>query len=167
MGGGFLNTRGLFVVAATIAALLLATGCGGSSDPEVTVQTGSLSKAEFVKKADTICEAARGEFLAKYESFFRAHESDFGDKKKEEAFLSDMLETLLAPNVEGQVKKISSLGAPKAYAPEVASFLNELEKRVEEGRDDPFGLTATPYPFKKAENVAAKVGMKGCAESFG
>jgi hypothetical protein len=166
MGGGFLNTRGLFVVAATVAALLLAIGCGSSSDPEVTVQTGSLSKAEFVKKADAICEAARTEFIAKYSAFFKAHESDLGNKQKEEELLSEMLETLLAPNVEGQVKQISTLGAPQAYVPEVASFLNELEKRLEEGRDEPFGLTATPYPFKKAENVAAKVGMKGCAESF-
>jgi len=161
-----LNTRGLFIAAGIIAMLLLATGCGSSSDPEVTVQTGSLSKAEFVKKADAICEAARSEFIAKYIPFLKAHESSLGDKQKEKELLSEMLETLLAPNVEGQVTRISTLGAPKAYAPEVTPFLNELEKRLDEGRDDPFGLTATPFPFKKAENIAAKAGMKGCAESF-
>jgi len=153
---------------ATVAALLLVAGCGSgsSSDSEVTVQTGTLSKAAFVKKADAICEAARTEFLSKFTAFFKAHESDLGDKQKEKVFFSEMLETTLAPNIEGEVEQMSELGAPKAYAPEVATFLNALQKRIDEAHEDPTGLTGTPYPFKKAEDVAAKVGMKGCAESF-
>lgn len=163
-----MNTRGLCVAVAIIAALLLAAGCGSDSsgDSEVTVQTGSLSKAEFIKKADAICEAARTEFLTKFTAFFKAHESDLGDKQKEEAFFSEMLETILGPNIEGEVEQMSTLGAPKAYAAEVASFLNALQKRIDEAHEDPTGLTGTPYPFKKAEDAAAKVGMQGCSESF-
>jgi hypothetical protein len=160
----------LFVVAATVAALFLAAGCGsssnGSSSDEVTVQTGSLSKAEFVKKADAICKAARTEFLAKYTSFFKAHEAEFGNAQDQKALLGELVETLLVPNIEGQVKQIGELGAPKAYAPEVASFLDALQKRLEEASDDPAVVTATATPFKKAEVVAAKAGMQGCAESF-
>jgi hypothetical protein len=169
MGGGFLNTRGLFVMAAAIAALLLGAGCGGSSDPEVTevtVKTGSLSKAAFVKKADAICEAARTEFVSKFTSFFKAHESALGDKQKEQVLLGEILESILTPNVEGQIKEISKLGSPKPYAPEVASFLNALQKRLGELQDDPSQVTGTPYLFKEAENIAAKAGMQGCAESF-
>lgn len=151
-----------------LAMLLLAAGCGGSSseDHEVTVQTGSLSKAAFIEKADAICEAARTEFLARYQSFVRAHESSLGNKQAEEEFLAEMLEKLLAPNIEGQIAQIGKLGAPKAYAPEAASFLNALQTRIDEARSDPTGLTATPYAFKKAENTAAKVGLKGCSESY-
>jgi hypothetical protein len=158
----------LFVVAATVVALLLAAGCGssGSDSSEVTVQTGSLSKAEFVKKAADICKAARNEFVVKYTGFVEAHKSDLGDEQKEKELAGELIETILAPNVEGQVEQISELGAPNAYAPEAASFLNALEKRVEELEENPAGLAATPYPFKKAEDVAAKVGMKGCSESF-
>lgn len=161
-----MNTRGLFVVAATVAALLLVAGCGSSGSDEVTVQSGSLSKAAFVKKADAICEAARNEFVVKYTGFVEAHKSDLGDEQKEKALAEELIETLLAPNVEGQVEEISELGAPSAYAPEATSFLIALEKRVDELKENPAGLAATPYPFKKAEDVAAKVGMKGCAESF-
>lgn len=164
-----MNTRGLFVVAATVAALvaLLAAGCGSSSsDPEVTVQTGSLSKAEFVKKAGTICETARTEFIAKYVAFFKAHESELGDKEKEQVLLSEIVESLLAPSVEGQIKQISKLGSPKPYAPEVASFLNAAQERLAEMQDDPSQLTATSTPFKGVEKAAAKVGIKGCSESF-
>jgi hypothetical protein len=160
----------LFVIAATVAALLLAAGCGsssnGSSSDEVTVQTGSLSKAEFAKKADAICKAARTEFLAKYTSFFKAHESEFGNAKEQKALLGELVETLLVPNIEGEVKQIGELGAPKAYAPEVASFLDALQKRLGEARDEPTVLTATATPFEKAERAAAKAEMQGCSESF-
>lgn len=164
-----MNTRGLFVVAAAVAALLFAAGCGSSDSGsnEVTVQTGSLSKAEFVKKADAICEGARTEFLAQYTNFVKAHKSDIGDKQKEEELLSEVVDSYLSPSVEGQIEKISELGAPKAYAAEVASFLKALQKRVEEASDDPAAVTATPYPFKKAEDIAKKAGMQGCSESFG
>jgi hypothetical protein len=161
----------LLVVVATVAALLIVAGCGGSGDSsggsEVTAQTGSLSKDEFVKKADAICEAARTEFLAKYTSFVEAHKADIGNAQKEKELIGEMVETLLAPNIEGQVEQISELGAPNAYAPEATSFLSALQKRVDELQGNPTEVSATPYPFKKAEDIAAKAGMKGCAESFG
>jgi hypothetical protein len=171
MGGGRLRARGFLLAAAmgALAVLFLVAGCGSSSsgDDEVTVQTGSLSKAEFIEKADTICKEARSEFVSKYESFIKTRKSELGDKEKEEELLSEVLETILAPNVEGQIERISDLGAPKDYAPEAAAFLNALQTRVEEARDEPNELTASPFPFKKAENIAAKAGLKVCAESFG
>jgi len=163
-----LNARG-FLLAAAIAALVLLVGCGGgSSDSEVTVQTGTLSKAEFVEKADAICEAARKEFLAKYSSFVLAHKSviSSGDEEKEIALLSEAIDTLLTPNIEGQVEQIGGLGAPSAYAPRAASFLNALQERLDELQANPPELTATTTPFKKAEDAAEKAGMQGCAESF-
>jgi hypothetical protein len=167
MGGGILNARGFFLAAATVVALLLAAGCGSSGSDEVTVQTGSLSKAAFIKKADSICEAARTEFLAKYTNFVEAHKADIGNEEKEKALLNEMFDTLLGPNVEGQIEQISELGAPSAYAPEATSFLQGLQTQLDKFNEDPTKLTATPYPFKKAEDTAAKVGMHGCAESFG
>ncbi len=166
MKGGVLNTRGLFVVAATIAALLFAIGCGSSSDAEVAVQTGSLSKAEFIEKADAICQTTRDEFLTKYTAFFKAHKSDFGNKQKEKALLGEMVETLLTAHVEGKIDQISKLGAPDDFAPEATAFLDALQTRLGEVRENPVELTATSDPFIKAEEAARKAGMDGCAESL-
>ena len=169
MRGGALNTRGIFLLAALLAGLLLAAGCGGSSGSsgdEITVETGSLSKAKFIAKADAICEGARTEFLQKYTSFVEAHKADLGDKQKEEALLGEMLETILGPNLEGQIKQISHLGAPKDYAPQVEAFLSALQQRIDEAQGNPVELTATATPFKKAEDAARKAGMNGCAESL-
>jgi hypothetical protein len=164
--GGVLKTRGLFLAAAALAALLLAAGCGGSSDPEITVQSGSLSKAEFIEKADAICKAARTEFLAKYSSFVEAHKSDIGNASKEKVLLEELVESTLSPNVEGQIEQISELGAPSDYAPEVAAFLNAFQKRLDEMRENPSELTSSSRPFEKAENVAKKAGMSICAENL-
>jgi hypothetical protein len=164
--GGVLSTRGFFIVAAIIAALLLAAGCGSSSDPEITVQAGSLSKAEFIKKADAICKAGRSEFEAKYSSLIEAHKADIGNAEKEKEILDEVLETILSPNIEGQIEQISELGAPKDYAPEVTAFLNAVQKRLDEMHENPEELTASSVPFKKAEDVAKKAGMDGCAEGL-
>ena len=166
MRGGVLNTRGAFLLLATVAALILAAGCGSSSNDEVTVQTGSLSKAAFIKKADAICEAARTEFLAKYTTYVKGHKSDIVDPQKQDAVLGEVLETILAPNIETQITQISELGAPSAYAPEVADFLNALQTRLDKAKENPAGLTTTPTPFVDAENVARRAAMNGCAESF-
>lgn len=162
-----MNARGFFLAAATLAALLLAIGCGSSSDPEVTVQTGSLSKAEFIEKADAICAAARSEFETKYASFFKAHEADFKKKQSATATLDEAIQSTIAPNLTKEIEQISELGAPSAYAPKVASFLNTLQSQLQEVEDEPTKVSATPYPFKKTEDVASKAGLNGCAESFG
>lgn len=169
MRGGFLSTRGFFVVAAimvVVAALLLAVGCGGSGDSAITVQTGSLSKAEFIEKADAICKAAKTEFLAKYSGLIKAHKSVIGNKEKEKAIINELVESTLSPNVESQIEQISELGAPSDYAPKVTAFLNAFQKRLDEILENPSELTASSYPFEKAESVAKKAGMNDCAESL-
>lgn len=169
--GGVSGEKGSFLPIAALIALLLAfaaAGCGGSGNDEVTVKTGSLSKAEFIAKADAICEAARTEFLAKYTKFLEANKSvvNSEDQKGKEALLGEILGSILAPNIEGQVTRISELGAPKDFAPEVEHFLNALKGRMDKALDNPQGFTTTPTPFVQAENIARQATMNGCAESF-
>lgn len=166
MRGGILNTRGFFALVATSATLLAVSGCGSSGGDSVTVQTGSLSKAAFIAKADAICKSARTEFLAKYSGYVSAHKSDITNPQKQEAVLSEVLETLLAPNIEKQIEQIGELGAPSDFAPEVTAFLETLQKRLDEAQEDPAGLTSSATPFKEAEDAAKQAGMNGCAESF-
>jgi ABC-type Fe3+-hydroxamate transport system substrate-binding protein len=166
MKGGALNAGRLLLLIAALAALLAVAGCGSSGSDEITVQTGSLSKTDFIAKADAVCKAARTEFLAKFETFAKAHESELTRGTVADKLLSEILEVILAPNVEGQIEQISKLGAPKSYAPEAAAFLNALQKRLDEASKEPSLLNASPFVFKNAEEVARRAGMNGCAESF-
>jgi len=169
MRGGILRRGRALLLLTALAALLSAVGCGGSSDPEVTVQTGALSKAEFTEKADAICKAARTEFIAKYTHFGEENKSTLfsGNKAKEEATLAELIDSIVSPNIEGEIAKISELGAPEDYAPQAAVFLNALQTKLEKMQDDSSEIGGTPFPFKKAEDAARRAGMYGCAESFG
>lgn len=171
MKGGASRAGGAVLLAAMLAGLLIA-GCGGSdSSKTVTVQTGSLSKTAFVEKADAICKAARTEFLAKYENLLQQHKSELfaknATKETQEAVIGELIDTILTPNMEGEIARIGKLGAPKSYAPEVTAFLEALQTKLEEVQDDQSVLGSTQFPFKKAEDIARRAGMYGCAESFG
>lgn len=170
MKGGALSARGAVLLAAMLAGLLVA-GCGSSGGSAVTVQTGSLSKTAFIEKADAICKAARTEFLAKYENLLREHKAELFSKntteEKQEAVIGEVIDSVLTPNMEGEIASIGELGAPKSYAPEATAFLEALQTKLEEVQDDQSVLGSTQFPFKKAEDVARRAGMYGCAESFG
>ncbi|MFL5901052.1 MAG: hypothetical protein ACJ75S_07620 [Solirubrobacterales bacterium] len=151
-----------------LVTLLSVVGCGGSSDSEITVQAGALSKNEFTEKADAICRAARTEFLAKFTRFGEENKSTLlsGNSAKEEAALTKLIGSIVTPNIEGEIAKISQLGAPEAYAPQAAAFLTALQTKLEKMQDDSSEIGGTPFPFKKAEDAARRAGMYGCAESF-
>ena len=167
--GGALSSRGPFLLVALMAAMLLGAGCGSSSDDGITVETGSLSKAEFIQKADAICKAAQAALVTKFWGFIEKHEKTANAQSfsAKEALLGESIDAVVAPNVEGEIKQISALGAPEDYATEVASFLNVLQERLQKLNEDPGELTRTGTPFVQAGDVAKRAGMKGCAESFG
>lgn len=165
-----LRIRGCFFVAAALAVLLLAAGCGGSDDAgsvtvgAITVQNGSLSKEEFIEKADEICKAARKEFDADYSKFLSANTSG---KQSQATLAKELVESVAVPDLEKEIDEISDLGAPQGYAQEVGAYLNALKARLDEGEKDPLGLISTSSTFKKAATLAKKAGLNGCAASLG
>lgn len=157
------SLRGGLALVAAIAALLLAVGCGssGSSGDEVTVKTGSLSKTEFIEKAEAICKAVRSEFDTEFANFLRSQKP-----KPRDAAIEELVNSIVRPHYEQEIQRIGELGAPKGYAPEVASYLEAVKQRLDEGQEDPTVFTKTPEPFSKAIAVARKAGLDGCAESL-
>jgi hypothetical protein len=164
--GGLSSTKGFLLAAAL--TLVLAVGCGGSSgSDEVSVQTGSLSKAQFISKAGAICKKTHAQLVGEYGAAIKTNQSAAGDAQKERELLGEVVETVVVPNIEGEIEQISTLGAPAAYAPEAASFLKAVHTQLDEIRANPTQLTATSFPFKDAQKIAQKAGMRVCAESFG
>src|SRR3954452_9737992 len=132
MQGGILRRgRGLSLLAALVA-LLFVVGCGGTSDPEITVQSGALSKNEFTEKADAICKAARTEFLAKFTSFAKANKSTLlsENSAEQKAGLAELIDSVLTPNIEGEIANVGELGAPKASVPHAADLLSALQEKL-------------------------------------
>jgi len=154
----------VLVVAGTI--LLGGCGGGGGSDGSVTVETGSLSKAEFISRANAICTAVRNQFSREYEEFVTNRRKGHS-AATESAFLHETIEKLVVPDYEKRmIGGIATLGAPPAYAPEVTKFLEALKQRLVEIQDNPEKLIQTAFPFSSASKAAEAAGLKGCANSF-
>jgi hypothetical protein len=152
-----------------LALPLLVAGCGGSSDSssaaggqEVTVTSGSLSKAEFVKQADTICEGSRSKFdklLSEYAAKHKPGANLAG-------WIDEVVHSFFLPTYENEIEQIAALGAPRGDEEKVASFLDALQKRLDEVDKVPVELSKTTTPLKGAEKLAKAYGLTGCAESF-
>jgi len=157
---------------AAMAVLLLAGGCGGDDSSagadggEVTVKTGSLSKAEFAKRADQLCEQAEGKFRSKYIAFVKANTKGSKNPNESKNIEKEIITTILVPNFQELVDQISSLGAPNDDKEEVTEFLTSLQRRLDELNEEPTGGLKNFTPFTKQVKLARAYGLTGCAESL-
>jgi hypothetical protein len=166
-----LGIRRFLLLACALTATVLVSGCGGSGGDsgEVTVETGSMSKAEFVKRADGICESTRTQFTTEFSKAIRENQKlvKEGSAAQQQAFRKEVVEKFVVPIYQKTVDGISTLGAPQSYSKEVSQFLNALQHRLTEIEEDPEVISGTPYPFEKVAGIADKISLDGCVESFG
>ncbi len=164
MGAFFLSIRGFFTLGAILATALLGGGCGGSSS-QVDVQTGALTKAEFIERANAVCKAVRSNFTQDFANYYRDH--PLNKAPSEEEWLEGIIETAVQPNYEiKMVKEIGAIGVPGEEKEEVVAFLEALRQRIDELKEKPAELNKTPYPFAKPAALAKKYGLDGCAGAF-
>lgn len=161
-----MSKRGIYLLAAVLAALLLTAGCGSSgssttSADEITVETGSLSKAAFIKRADAACQAARKQFDREYAIFLK---EKFGKGANENALQAELVDTILIPSYSKDVEEISALGAPSGDEQQVGSFLKALQKRLEELHEKPSELSNEM--FAEPAKLATAYGLDGCVKSL-
>lgn len=180
MRGNFLSIRGLLAVAAVLSALLFAAGCGGSDESatgssggssggstEVSVETGSLSKAAFIKQANTICANTWKQFE---KELFDAYgeEQDNPPKPTEPSHQNVFFETGFPETYEQLIDEISKIGAPAGDEEEITAFLEALQKLLDESREDPEtfneSFVQSELSFGKANQLANAYGLKGCLE---
>ncbi len=156
---------------ALLMALALASGCGGGGgrgggSDEVSVTTGSLSKAQFIARVDAICSAARSQFDREFTAFVKNHPPP-PSKAGQMTWFTEIIETMLAPSYEPRFKEIGALGAPSGDEERVSEFVTAFKRRLDEIREEPTELGANPYPFKEVAKIAKAYGLSGCANSFG
>jgi hypothetical protein len=170
MQGYSLSIKAFSLLAAALLALTLASGCGGgdsssASADEITVKTGSLSKKQFIARADAMCKAARSRFDHDYSTQFERNPPK-PSKSAEVAWLGELVDTSLLPHYEKLIAEIGALGAPSADKQEVTAFLKTFQRRLDVIHEKPTELSATVTPFAKATALAKAYGANGCANSF-
>lgn len=169
MRGHFLSIRGVWLALAAVGAVLLAAGCGGGSSEaganggEITVETGSLSKAEFIKQADVLCEKSKGRLLSGFTNLVKESSGSQSGQPQSKA----IVDSLLLPTYEELIDEISALGAPSGDEVEVAAFLKALRKELDHASDQPSKALDRLTPFVRTIKLARAYGLTGCADSLG
>jgi hypothetical protein len=164
----FLSIRRLFVLGA-VCALAVSVGCGGddggtSSAEQVTVETGSLSKGEFIERADAICEEEAEDVRragVKYITRVENSERRFEEQRRLAPYV---VETVLVPKYEEQIERVSELGAPDGDAEQVAAVLQAIRDRLGDALDDPVDFLQEVEPFEQATRLGKAYGFKVCGQ---
>jgi hypothetical protein len=131
------------------AALTGAWGCGSGGD-----STSSLTKKQFLAKADKFCEEGEREQLELASKYMKQHPG----AEEEEMVIPAGL-----PPLQKQTEKIKALPAPEGDEAEVEAMIKAFEKGLKDTEANPQDLLASASnPFKEADKLAAKYGLTTC-----
>jgi hypothetical protein len=135
---------------------------GGSSGKSAT-PSGGLSKAEFVKQANAICEKRKKQSLKKMAAYVKQHKGGSGQPNP--ALLVKAVKAVFIPGVETQIEEIRALGAPPGDEAKVEAFLASLEDGVDAVSEASGGSAVTGFgkSFKRSAKLAREYGLAGCA----
>lgn len=149
----------LFVV---IAATAVAGGCGDDESSAGSIETSSLTKAQFIKKAGAICTESNENLLVEINAYIEKHKSS---SKSEGEVIADALREFAVPKVESQIEEIENLGAPAGDEAQIEAFL-EAQRRSVESLAARQSLTLTPgieLAFRQPGKLARQYGLDECA----
>lgn len=152
----------IFPVLALVALALLAAGCGGSSDAEST-----LTKAEFIKKADSLCAKADEREAGEYAAWSRQNAEKYGPGELQKGLEVALLK-FLVPSIREQVEEIKALGPPEEGEEQLEKYFDEVEVAVQKMEEKPLSvqLSRTQSPFFGSYKLGRAYGFAACSEIY-
>lgn len=144
--------------------MLVAVGCGGDSDSgaaEISIETSSLSKSQFVERANKICVNGLKKVVAGLGSYTSKNASK---KKGEEELNADAARAVIVPEIESQIDEIVALGAPGGDEEEVEAFLSAQQESLDSLKSAKrVSLTEElNKTFEEAGDLAVAYGISEC-----
>jgi maltose-binding protein MalE len=166
--------------AGVLAVALIAAGCGGSdnsssdssssstgSSTSSSSTTATLSKDEFVAKANTVCRDAQAR-LSKIQSDIQAKVQ--GDPSQIQKVVEDSI-TQITPIVRDTVDQIAALDAPSDLQPKLDEFKTKTDDALDQVDADPGkaiqDASSGNSPFTSLQGLATDLGLKDCGGTSG
>ncbi|HEX3293622.1 MAG TPA: hypothetical protein VHR38_07770 [Solirubrobacterales bacterium] len=140
-----------------VAIAVLIAGCGGGDDT-----TSSVTKAQFIRQADKICNHAdkRQEVLSKKFSIEAAGKN---------ATKADQIRILRAVGLQPlklEGEELGALEAPDGDEEQVEEMVSAFEDAFAEADAEPLSMLQEPNgPYAQAGKLAAAYGLKACADA--
>jgi hypothetical protein len=141
-----------FVVVAVLAAGAFATGCGSSDDNGDSTTTASLTKAEWIAKADAVCQQGN-------QQINQAAHQQFANQKPTAADVQQFATGTALPNTQSQVDQIKALGAPSGDEDQVNKILDTVQADIDKAKAAGDLEDST---FADGNALARQYGLKVC-----
>jgi maltose-binding protein MalE len=159
-----LSKRLITTLAGVVAIAVIAAGCGSSSDDSSSSsdEGASLSKAEFIKEGDAICEKGNQSIESEAEEF--AEENGIDVEKPTTAEQEEVVSDVVGPGIATEAEEIGALGAPSGEEAEVEAIVAAVEAGAEEAEENPSSIVEVEGggPFAEANKLANNYGFKIC-----
>jgi hypothetical protein len=148
--------RTLATFISVLAVAALAAGCGGDD-------SDSLTRAEFVKQAQEMCERVSGETQAKLLAFVKEREKDGeGEKKLAKSDEAELVEEVIPPALNTKAEELEEIGAPEGEEEKYEALIEELQSNAETAETNSEVLVTEAAPFAQAEKLAKELGVPSC-----
>lgn len=139
-------------VVGLVLGLALVAGCGGGRE--------SISKDEYLKRANAICRAGNQELA-------EASQQQFKDLKAGEKPTADQIKRyardVVVPMVREQIDALRALPDPKDAGDQVDEIYDAFERALDQIDQRPSLLTPNVVEvFKEAEELSKKYGFPVC-----
>ncbi len=145
----------LKALAVAAVAAFLAAGCGSSGE------TSSLTKAQFIKKADAICDKVDKKQLAALQQAIKAEPGAAKTAAAQEAIIV----AAALPPIQAEAEELAQLSPPSGDEEEIEAIVAGIEAAVTESEEDPSDLAAGRRgSFAKPDKLAKEYGMDSCSE---
>jgi|SRR5215207_6727006 len=141
---------------ASFGLAAIAVGCG---DGESAAETASMTKAGFIKAADSICkraDEAQGAELSAYSKANPNAESSQAGRVK-------LVAAAGLPPIRLEIEELAELSLPEGEEEKAGEIVEGMEKALEGAEAAPAKvLDQKENPFSAVESEAAKFGLKEC-----
>jgi hypothetical protein len=159
--------RALLLLAFGLAFASLLTGCGGGQGASASnaAETTTLTKAEFIKKADEICRKADISQDDKGLVYRNKHAREL-EKLPPIAAEEKLIVAIIIPSIRQQAKEMEALGAPKGEGKKLESFVAGIEAGLKRAEKHPYHIEweyPTQNPFFAVDEALGKYGFAYCS----
>ena len=141
-----------FGVAGAVVALMLVGCAGGSED----TTSPTLSKKEFVRKANARCEKVGKEVLVEVRAITTS------TKQRRTAETEKLLAEAALPIYREMIQDVKTLGNPAGEKEQAESIYDAFEKQLDAVEEKPGLLSNGTETFNKPNQLARKFGINMC-----
>lgn len=145
--------------AGALMIALIFAGCGGDDSSSSTT---SISKDEFIAKADAICKKGIKRMETGLVGFLTNKGGQIRKPSQEDS--EEFIVTVLTPSLRREIKELRALGVPEGDEEKVEALVAALEEGLDTAEDDPEAVAAgsTDIVFGIASRLAGEYGIETC-----